>query len=76
MHVGTRLAAWRKHKKWTQVRLARRLGLTRGAIAQWEAGGSSRPRTAHLEAAVRALGLSMERFYGEVPTAPRKERAA
>jgi DNA-binding XRE family transcriptional regulator len=34
-----RLYAARKARKWTQDYVARRLGVTRGAVSQWESGG-------------------------------------
>lgn len=67
--LGTRIAAWRKAKGWSQRELAERLGLTASAIYQWEGTGEhqSRPSLQNLEALVVELGITMERFYGRLP---------
>lgn len=86
MDLSERLLHWRKERKWTQQRLAKALGITPAAVCQWEAGSSprkgkdrpgkrTRPRTQHLLAAVKALGLTMEQFYAPLPK-QRKRRSA
>jgi transcriptional regulator with XRE-family HTH domain len=67
MTVGQRIAAWRKVRDVSQRELAAAIGVTQGAIAQWESGGKTMPSIEKLEKAVAALGLTMERFYGRVP---------
>lgn len=67
--LGTRIAAWRKAKGWSQRELADRLGLTAAAIYQWEGTGEQQvnPSLKNLEALVEEFGISMERFYGRLP---------
>lgn len=74
MTVGERLAAWMKVKGVTHQQLADKLGLTAAAVYQWVGTGESQtmPSLANLEAAVRALDLTMLQFYGRIP----KPRAA
>lgn len=69
MTVGSRIARWRAAKGMTRKTLARRVGVTVAAVYQWEGEGGyqTKPHLDHLEKAVRALGITMEQFYGELP---------
>jgi transcriptional regulator with XRE-family HTH domain len=72
MDLGERIALWRKHKGLTQQQLAEAVGVTVGAVYQWEGCGDDRkhhtaPSVANLEKLVAALGLTMGRFYGRLP---------
>jgi transcriptional regulator with XRE-family HTH domain len=71
MTLGSRIAAWRKAKGYSQGALAGAVEVTRAAVSQWEDNQTS-PSQPHLEAVVKELGLTMERFYGPLP----KVRAA
>jgi transcriptional regulator with XRE-family HTH domain len=46
--------------------MARRLGVSKSMITQWESG-ERRPSATNLERFVAELGLTMEQFYGEIP---------
>lgn len=70
MDLGVRIATWRSHKKLTQQALADAADVTVSAVSYWESGDTS-PSQDHLEAVVKALGLTMERFYGRVPGSAR-----
>lgn len=67
--VGARIAHWRRARKLTQWDLAKKIGVTQSAIHHWESEGDDRtqPSVANLEKVVKALGLTMERFYGRLP---------
>ena len=69
MDVGSRIAAWRNHRRLSQRDLAEAVGVTQGAVAQWEGTGDTKGGISldNLNRVVAALGLSMERFYGRVP---------
>lgn len=64
--VGERVAAWRKNADMDASELAKRIGVTRQAIAQIESGGDPRLKT--LEAITATLGLSMAQFFGPLPS--------
>jgi transcriptional regulator with XRE-family HTH domain len=70
MDLAARIAAWRKARNLTQAGLAKMVGVTRAAVSQWEGAGEKQtePSQESLRAVVDALGLTMERFYGRVPT--------
>jgi transcriptional regulator with XRE-family HTH domain len=70
MDLGSRIASWRKLKGFTRRELAEAVGVSTAAVYQWEGTGDSKtsPSQPHLEAVVRALGLTMERFYGRIRT--------
>lgn len=74
MDLGSRIVAWRKHKGWTQQKLAKKLGLTPAAVCQWEAAKPGKgktepvaPRPKHLAAMADAFGVTMQQFFGPVP---------
>lgn len=69
MSVGDRIAAWRKHRGLSPQELAKAIGVTASAVYQWEGTGESQttPSIQNLEALAKALGISMERFFGRVP---------
>jgi transcriptional regulator with XRE-family HTH domain len=66
MDLGERIAAWRKAKGLTQRQLAAIVEVTHAAVGQWESGKTS-PLQEHLDAIVKHLGITMEKFYGRVP---------
>lgn len=53
----------------SQRALAEVVGVTQGAVAQWEGSGDTKtsPSLDKLGRVVVALGISMERFYGPLP---------
>ncbi len=65
MNTGARIAAWRKHRRMSQRELAKAVGVTQGAVAQWEGEGT--PSLDNLGKIVDVLGLTMERFFGRLP---------
>jgi transcriptional regulator with XRE-family HTH domain len=67
MDTGERIAAWRKVRQMSQRDLAKAVGVTQGAVAQWEGDGD--PSLAHLEKIVAAFKISLGEFYGRVPKA-------
>lgn len=53
----------------SRAALARRLGVTPGAVSHW-ATGRHQPRTAHLVALARLGGVSLESLISVPPDAP------
>lgn len=77
MVLGARITAWRKVKGLTQSQLAEAAGISRAAMCQIEGAGKykSSPSLESLDAIVKALGLTMAKFYGRVGK-PKKAKAA
>lgn len=75
MNLGARIRSWRERKAWNQAQLADAAGLSRAAICQYE-GGKGTPSQNALAMIVDALGLTMEQFYGAIPTTPTKKTKA
>lgn len=67
MTVGARIAAWRKVRNLSQQELAELVEVTHAAVYQWEKRQTT-PSQDHLEAVAKALGLTMEKFYGRIPS--------
>lgn len=68
MELNERIAAWREHRDLTQAEVAAKMKLSPAAIAQWETG-ETKPTTGNLTTLVESvLDLTMERFYGRVPS--------
>ncbi|RYG41837.1 XRE family transcriptional regulator, partial [bacterium] len=59
LHLGAMLRAFRLRAKSTQADLARRIGVSQSAVAQWESGDSL-PGPSPLQSALLALGASGE----------------
>ncbi len=55
------IAAWRKHKKLTQVELARRIGITQAALSQLEKQGS-KPQANTLKKVAAALEVDVNQL--------------
>lgn len=70
MDLSARIAAWRELSGRSHRDLAEAIELSPAAIYQWEGSGDSitTPSLPHLEAFVAALGLTMEQFYGRIPS--------
>jgi transcriptional regulator with XRE-family HTH domain len=80
MEFRDRLLAWTKATGLKQKALAQAADVTAGAVCQW-IGGQSHPKPEHLELAVDAMGITMQRFYAPLPrhvqkalTAAKRER--
>lgn len=58
--VAERIRRARRIKGWSQARLARRLGITPGAVGHWERPGGSRPSSKHLIAIAKHLTVNHE----------------
>jgi transcriptional regulator with XRE-family HTH domain len=61
--LGRNLCALRRRRKWSQEKLARRLGVTRGRLSKWETGEHSPPMEM-LPVLAAALGAGMEEIVG------------
>ena len=66
MNLGSRIAAWRMARGMTQRELAKRVGVTVPAVYHWE-NGEAVPRVKNVEKIASVCGVSVRRFYGEVP---------
>lgn len=80
MKLGHRIATWRQSKGWTQAQLAKKVHLFPPSVSQWEIGETV-PTTQNITKLVRALGVSLEQFYGEPPhvenfKAPKRRKAS
>jgi transcriptional regulator with XRE-family HTH domain len=64
--VGRRISELRKARKWARVHLARRLGVPRARLANWERG-ANQPPLAMLLALGRLLEVSIEELAGASP---------
>jgi transcriptional regulator with XRE-family HTH domain len=75
--IGRRITAWREAKGLSQRKLAALVGVTPQAVCMWEkeATWQNVPSTRNLTKLVAVFGITMERFYGEVPK-PKKKAAA
>jgi transcriptional regulator with XRE-family HTH domain len=78
MDVGARIAAWREAKGLSPQELAKRVGVSGPAVYQWEGSGETKttPTTENLMKVADALGITMEQFWGPLPTAKRKRAKA
>lgn len=54
--------------------MARRVGVSSAAVAQWEGGGTE-PTHDNVEAIAQALGLTLSGFWGEPPEIETKAKA-
>ena len=70
--LGRNLSALRRRRKWSQEKLARKLGVTRGRLSKWETGEHSPPLemlpalATALEAGVEEIveGIAGDQFPG------------
>jgi transcriptional regulator with XRE-family HTH domain len=76
VQISKRITRWRESRDGlTKSELARRVGVSSAAVAQWESGNTA-PTHEHIEAIVKEVGISLADFWGAVPPARRKKRAA
>lgn len=66
MELPDRIRVWRQAAGISPSELARRLGVSQSAVAQWEAGTTT-PLTKHLLGIARECGVSMQTFWGRLP---------
>ena len=72
--IGARIRAERLHRSITQDDLARAIGVSRSAVAQWETGRTGQV-TGNLSRIAAALGVGVEFLvYGEDKRAPAEAR--
>ena len=71
-----KIKALRKQAKMTQTELAELMGVTQGAVAQWERE-QSLPNPRQLTALAKALGCSISELFeeGGVEACPQRETA-
>jgi transcriptional regulator with XRE-family HTH domain len=63
--LGRNLCALRQRRKWSQAKLALRLGVTRGRLSKWETGEHSPPMEM-LPALATALEAGVEEIVGGI----------
>jgi transcriptional regulator with XRE-family HTH domain len=63
--VGERIRFFRRLAGLRQRELAERVGVHRSAVCQWERGMCS-PSLPNLEKVVRACGIEMRAFWGDI----------
>jgi transcriptional regulator with XRE-family HTH domain len=74
--AGARIKAWLEHLGMTMTALAEKLDISVSAVSLWISGGTE-PTLDNLRGVVHAFGITMERFWGELPKRNRKrERKA
>lgn len=64
--IHARIRAWRKHEGLTQREVAEGLGVSQQSVWLWESGQTT-PTTQHLSEFASLCGISMEKFWGDVP---------
>ena len=62
--MGNRIREARKNAKLTQAELAKQIGVTQGAVTQWEIGRSA-PKLQTMLALARALNVSVDYLIGD-----------
>jgi transcriptional regulator with XRE-family HTH domain len=74
--LSERIKRWRETREpeITKAELARRVGVSSAAVAQWE-GGATEPTHDNVEAIATALGITLSGFWSE-PPAPKREAKA
>ena len=72
LHMGPRIARYRKELGLTQEALANRLGVTNQAVSKWE-GDVCCPDIQLLPELADALGLSLDALFGRETPEPQKE---
>ena len=72
LHMGPRIARYRKELGLTQEALAQRLGVTNQAVSKWE-GDVCCPDIQLLPELADALGLSLDALFGRETPEPQKE---
>jgi transcriptional regulator with XRE-family HTH domain len=66
MDIGDEIRAARQRMDWDQRRLAREIGVSRGAVGKWEGGGGGSGITLdNLRKLSAVLGIPLARLLGE-----------
>ena len=74
MKLSERINRWRESRSGlTKAELARKVGVSSAAVAQWESGDTE-PTHDSVEAIAKAIGISLPEFWGDPPK--RKARAS
>jgi transcriptional regulator with XRE-family HTH domain len=79
MQLSKRISLWREAAGLTRAELASLVGVTPAAIHQWECGLRKdgeivpvTPSTRRIMAMASVFGISLERFWGEIPSDPQR----
>jgi transcriptional regulator with XRE-family HTH domain len=72
--IGSRIAALREERKWSQAELARRIGVGRTRLGKWETGEHV-PHVTHLITLKGAFGVSLDELVegGRAEAPPLRE---
>jgi transcriptional regulator with XRE-family HTH domain len=75
--LSERIKRWRETREpeITKAELARRVGVSSAAVAQWE-GGTTEPTHDNVEAIAHALDLTLSGFWGDPPPLKREAKAS
>jgi len=72
VELSERINRWRESKEGlSQAALAKKIGISPSAVAQWELGQTT-PTHDHVEKIAHAVGVSVQEFWGRVPAKKRK----
>lgn len=70
VNLRTRIRTWREHVGMRVTDLAAAVDVSTAAVAQWERSrNGTEPSHDHLAGIVRSYGITMARFWGELPPA-------
>jgi transcriptional regulator with XRE-family HTH domain len=76
VELSERIVRWRESRDGlTQAALAKKIGISPSAVAQWELGQTV-PTTDNLAKIAKALGVSLAAFWGDPPKKKREARAS
>jgi transcriptional regulator with XRE-family HTH domain len=67
MDIGTRIREWRRYRRRAQNYVATSIGVSIGNISRIETG-KQQPSEAQVRAIAECFGLTMQEFYGFIPT--------
>lgn len=73
--MGQRIREMREQKEWTQAELARRIGVSRATVNQWESGRIKNIRLRTVLKVVSVLGTTLQ-YLVLGPSQPARQRAA
>lgn len=67
MKLCSRIRWWRNAAGLTQSDLAKHVGVTSSAVAQWEAEQGTEPTHGHLDSIAKAAGVTLAEFWRDLP---------